>query len=387
MPYIYRLAAIILSLSVLTFVDTTSAAAFKRVAEGDAAPVFTLPSLEGGSVSLEDYKGNPLTILSFWATWNPRSKPLLEDEQKLLAEFGSKGLKVLTINAEGANPPSDLENVLQKFLSEGNLNLNVALDRELDQYDAWGVIATPATAFLDKDLNIVYEFAGRPSSAFADMRLKVMELLGIVEETAEARKPKRQRFKAPKSIQLRYGLAKVLFDRGQMKKGLRKLESDVLAKLPDFPEAIALKGGFHLGLYLDGNSGEEVPAREAFARAVELDETVPLALAGLARFSLMDNEVEKALDLARKAVVYTEPEELPLLAEGEGVSGEVDEYLSRAEESLKGGNVDEAAKIIDQVVDGLLNISSGPKMKGQGLLIQQMKKDKIKEQLEAEPQE
>lgn len=449
MPYIYRLAASLLCLSALTFVDSTSAAAFKRVKEGDAAPVFTLPVLDGGAVSLEEYKDNPLTILSFWGTWNPRSKDLLVDEQKLLDEFGEKGLKVLTVNAEGANPPSDLEEILQKFLSENSLKLRVAVDRELDQYNAWGVIATPATAFLDKDLKIVYEFAGRPTSAFADMREKIMEILGIVEETPLARKPKRTRFKAPKAIQLRYGLAKVLFDRGQMKKGLRKLERDVLKKLPEFPEAHALKGAFHLGLYREGNQTEAANAREAFAKALELDETVPLALAGLAHFSLVDGELEKAIDLTRKAVSYTEPEELPALgsggdeASGEEVASEevaapeeaekagsiadetveggevatsekgsasgeektadsgpdaepekpaasvearVDEQLTKAEEALKTGSDDEARALVSQIVEGLLNIKAKPKMKGQGLLIQQQKQDKINEKLNSNPE-
>jgi len=505
MPYIYKLAASLLCLSALTFVDSTSAAAFKRVKEGDAAPVFTLPALDGGSVSLEEYKDNTLTIISFWGTWNPRSKDLLIDEQKLLDEFGEKGLKILTVNAEGANPPANLEEILQNFLSENNLTLRVAVDRELDQYNAWGVIATPATAFLDKDLKVVYEFAGRPTSAFADMREKIMQIFGIVEDTPLARKPKRARFKAPKSIQLRYGLAKVLFDRGQMKKGLRKLERDVLKKLPEFPEANALKGAFHLGLYLEGNQAEAANAREAFAKALELDETVPLALAGLAHFSLVDGDLEKAIDLTRKAVSYTEPEALPDLGpddaasekvaasekdaaaeeaktpganadetveskevaasekdaaaeeaktpganadetvEGKevaasekdaaveeaetsgantdetvagkevatseeektaasiadaateeesqapetpatGPEARINEQLTKAEKALKAGSEDEARVLVSQIVEGLLNIKSRPKMKGRGLLIQQQKQEKINEKLESHPE-
>ncbi|GAB6062590.1 redoxin domain-containing protein [Deferrisoma palaeochoriense] len=291
--------------------DSTSAAAFKRVHTGEPAPAFTLNDLDGNPVNLEDYRDGPLTILAFWALWSPRSIPLLQDLQKLKEEFGDKGLRVLTVNAEGQNAPSDLEARIRAAFQENGLDLPVLLDRDLEQYNAWGVIATPATAFLGKDLQVIYEFSGHPTSAYQDMRDQVMKALGLEEQVAAAAKPKRKRYEAAKPVMLQYGLAKTLFKRGQLSKAKRKLKK-VLAQDPNFPDAQALQGAILLALSRQGKA-DKASAKEAFAKAVELDETVPLGLAGLAHFALEEGDVPKALELAKKAVSYTEDEDLPRL--------------------------------------------------------------------------
>ncbi|RMG96965.1 MAG: hypothetical protein D6708_01900 [Candidatus Dadabacteria bacterium] len=408
--------------------NSTSAAAFKRVHAGESAPAFTLNDLDGNPVSLEDYRDGPLTILVFWALWSPRSIPLLHEVQKLVEEFGNKGLRVLTVNAEGQNAPADLEEQIRAVMEKENLDLPVLVDRDLEQYNAWGVIATPATAFLGKDLQVIYEFSGHPTSAYQDMRDQVLKALGLEEEVAAAAKPKRTRYKAAKPVMLHYGLAKTLFKRGQLSKAKRKLKK-VLAQDPNFPDAQALQGAILLALSRQGKA-DAAAAKEAFAKAVELDETVPLGLAGLAHFALEEGDVPKALELAQKAVSFTEDEDLPQLppldegGDGTAAAGEAPAktaapqqaeapesagteggpaeaapapekaaeaseplsaqgeaqqaaaaseptsplaYLSRAEAQLAQGQAEAAADTLARVVDALIGIPEGPAMKGKAL--------------------
>ncbi|GAB4257475.1 MAG: hypothetical protein Kow0092_04410 [Deferrisomatales bacterium] len=372
MPNRKRLLAAALCAAALAFVvDSTSAAAFKRVHVGESAPPFTLPDVDGNPVSLESYRSGPLTVVTFWALWSPKSAPLLEDLQKLVDEFGTRGLQVhaLAVNAEGATPPADLRDRIRAFIGDHGITFPVLVDEGLEQYNAWGVIATPSTAFLGKDFQVLYDLSGHPSGAYEEMREQVVKALGIEEEVAREARPRRERYRAPKRATLNYGLCRTLCARGQFAKAARKLKR-LLAQEPDFPEAHALNGAVHLGLAREGRPGAEEAARQAFARAVELDPTVPQGLAGLAHFALADGKTADALELVRRAVEYTEDPDLPELPasqEPETDDGErraeLTARLDRAQAALDAGDAEGARALLAPVVDGLLGLPDAPARK------------------------
>lgn len=422
-----RLVSVLLCLSPLVlFVNSTSAAAFKRVHEGDDAPTFSLPDVTGTSVDLSAYKETPLTIVSFWALWSPKSEPLLKDVQRLLDEFGEKGvkavgLKAVGVNAEGQNPPADLEGQVKAYLETNGIKFPVAIDRKLELYDSWGVVALPATAFLSKDLKVVYEFSGHPTSAYEDMRDKILEVLGVKEEAAEAQKPRRERYKpASKTVTLNYGMARTLYERGQFSQAAKKLDK-VLADDPKFPDAQALQGAIQLGFEKEGKADAAQAAREAFQKAVELDPTVPLGLSGLAHFALVDGDPAKALDLAKKALEYTETagvkparphhagstapragildeaaptakvemksdvklsdapaeearpegkaeEKTEAMAEAKPAATDPAALVAAAEKALAEGDAKGASEQLGHAVTSLLGLSEGPRMKKNGLI-------------------
>jgi len=301
--------------------STEPAAAFKRVHLDEQAPVFVLKDLNGNDLNLAEYSDGPLTIVVFWAMWSTRSGPMLSDVQKIVDEFGSKGVRALSINVDQSETGEDLSGKVRAFLQEHGISFPTAIDADMEQYNAWGVIATPATAFLVKDRKVVYLIAGHPTSTLSDMREQTMEALGIKEEVAEAAKPKRERYKPAKATMRNFGMAKVQFQRKQASKAARKLDK-VLKDDPDFPEAHALDGAIKLALHREGKEGAEAASREAFNKAVELDATVPLGLAGVAHFALEDGDVAKALEYAGKAVEYTEISELPELPAPSEISAE-----------------------------------------------------------------
>jgi len=419
MPHVRRVAVFTCLFAILTlFVESTSAAAFKHVHEGDEMPTFTLPTLDGTPLDLKAYHGEgPLTILVFWALWSPNSAPQLEDVQKLVDEFGAKGLKAVAVNADGTQDVPDLENQVKDFVAKHGLRFPMALDKELEQYNAWGVIASPATAFLGQGGKLSFEFSGHPTSAYRDMRDKTMELLGLQEEVAEARKPKHARYHpSDKKVTLNYGLAKTQYGRGQFTKALDKLEK-VLEADPAYPDAHALNGAIHLGLEQEGKADAAAVAREAFAKAVELDGALPLGLAGTAHFALLDGDVGKALELARQAVEHTEPEDLPDLEVADsGSAGTTEEsgaqaasggqpqaagtpaaaeeqraapmekaggeeakpgaviLLEEAAQAQQDGKADEAKALVARVIDGLIAVPEGPGEKARKMLEMMKKK-------------
>lgn len=388
MWYVHRFALAVCVLSALTFfVDSTSAAAFKHVAVGDQVPSFSLPDASGSKVDLAALHGDgPLTIVVFWALWSPKSATQLEDVQKLMDEFGAKGLKAVGVNAEGASAAADLDAKVAAFAQEHGLRFPLVFDKGLEQYNTWGVIALPSTAFLDKDRKIVFEFSGHPSSAYEDMRSQVLTGLGLADEVAAAHKPKHERYRpTDRKVTLNFGLARTQFERGQFSKSKEKLDQ-VLADDPKHPDAHALNGALHLGLERDGKADAAQPAREAFQKAVELDETLPLGLAGLAHFALKDSDPAKALELTREAVDHTEDKELPELSGGETAqeqpAGEaaaedaqdgarrarVTAQLDRAAAAQAAGDTEQAKALVQEVVDGLIALPSGPGGKARKML-------------------
>lgn len=386
MGLIRRLASAFLVLAAFIFlVDSTSAAAFKRVKQGDPAPTFILSDLDGKTYDLADRKEGPLTILVFWALWSPNSEPLLKEVQKLVDEFGPKGLGAVAVNVEGASAPADLPSKIKAFIQEKGITYPVVIDQGLEQYNAWGVIAAPATAFIAKDLKVVYDFSGHPRSAYLDMREQVMKALGIAEDpSAVAAKPKRQRYQpADKKVTLNFGQARTLFERGQFAKALPKAKK-VLEDDASFPDAHALNGAIHLGITREGKEDRSKEAREAFQKAVELDPTVPLGLAGLASFALADGDLAQALELIEKALASTETDDLPKLAAKEGESAAdaaapktddrevaLRDALTAAATALKEEKKDDAKGVLNSVVDAFLGLHLSPavdKSKGAELM-------------------
>lgn len=368
MWYFRRFVLAVCVLSVMTsFVDSTSAAAFKHVAVGDEVAAFSLPDTAGKKVDFAELHGDgPLTIVVFWAMWSSKSATQLEEVQKLVDEFGDKGLKALAINAEGTSASADLDAKVAAFAQEHGLRFPMALDKGLEQYNTWGVIALPSTAFLDKSRKIVFEFSGHPSSAYEDMRAQVLEGLGLADEVAASHKPKHERYRpTDRKVTLNFGLAKTQFDRNQFSKSKEKLDQ-VLADDPQYPDAHALNGALHLGMERDGKADAGQTAREAFQKAVDLDATLPLGLAGLAHFALRDGDVPKALELTRAAVAHTEDQELPELPAGEAASEDaggrgarVAGQLERAATAQEAGDAEQAKTLVAEVVDGLIALPSG----------------------------
>ena len=90
-----KIAAVLIVFALGLYASPKAAAAFKYVQTGAEAPAFRLADLSGNEVSIESFKGDNAVIIVFWATWSERSLDELRDVQKLVAEYGPKGLKAV----------------------------------------------------------------------------------------------------------------------------------------------------------------------------------------------------------------------------------------------------------------------------------------------------
>jgi peroxiredoxin len=126
----------------------------QRFQERKEAPAFSLRSLNGGQVSLSDFKGKPV-LITFWATWCTSCK----EELPVLEKFsvGKRDqLTILLIAIDG-----ERKGAAQKIVSQNKITLPVLLllkEKVMDQYGVRGWI--PLTFLVDQQGMLVGKIVG-----------------------------------------------------------------------------------------------------------------------------------------------------------------------------------------------------------------------------------
>jgi peroxiredoxin (alkyl hydroperoxide reductase subunit C) len=80
---------------------STGEPAASALAPGTPAPDFTLPSGPGETVSLSDYRGQPVVLVFYPADWSPVCGDQVVLYNELLSIFGQYGAQVLGISVDG----------------------------------------------------------------------------------------------------------------------------------------------------------------------------------------------------------------------------------------------------------------------------------------------
>lgn len=291
-------AVALAAVGVMMFAIPNAVAAFKYLKTGMEIPEFTMATTGGEEIALSSYRGSPATIILFWATWSPRSRPALEDAQKLFAEHGEKGLKVLAVNVNRMNISHQDRQEIKDMQSELGLTMPVAVDDGLAAYSGFGVVATPSTAVLDKDGKIVFEAASYLRSTGTDIREQVEVLLGLREAPTGEVVAEVEAYKPARKALLYYNLGRNLLRLGSAEKAISKLEDSVEADDKFTAPRILL------GHLLLGEKSEESLARaeELFRSAVEADPENVSAICGLGEALLEQGKTDEAGDHFTRAM-------------------------------------------------------------------------------------
>lgn len=173
-----------LILSLLVAIPTL---AFAEDAEGSAAAKkapsratdFTLPSVAGDNVSLSDFLGEQVVVLSFWATWCPpciKEMPKLAEMQKA---FGDE-LKVLWISVDDAKKASQVGSTAKRFELPEDQVLQDFERKVVSAYHKRG--NPPYTVVIDKNKLKVLEKLGYTDGDEKKICVKVAGSLGKTEK-------------------------------------------------------------------------------------------------------------------------------------------------------------------------------------------------------------
>lgn len=153
------LAAIMLTLglSVLTLVHAQDSKMFD----------IAVTSVEGKSITLNDYVGKKPVYLKFWATWCQDCIKQMPHLQQSYETFGNK-IEVLAVNI-GVNDSAEAIAATQK---EFSLTMPIAIDDSGKLAQAFNLVGTPFHILIDMKGNVV--FKGHEVSAQLDKTLKLL---------------------------------------------------------------------------------------------------------------------------------------------------------------------------------------------------------------------
>ncbi len=122
-------------------------------ASNGPAPDFTLPVRSGGTLALNDLKGQ-VVMLNFWASWcGPcrQEMPLLDQMHK---KYEALGFKLLGVNVEADTKDAE------RWLAQTPVTFPILFDRENKVSQMYSVNAMPSTVFIDRKGNVRYLHRG-----------------------------------------------------------------------------------------------------------------------------------------------------------------------------------------------------------------------------------
>jgi peroxiredoxin Q/BCP len=102
-----------------------------RLAPGDLAPDFTLPTADGGSITLSDLRGRDVIVYFYPAAMTPGCTKEACDFRDSLASLQGAGYQVVGISPDGVDK-------LARFVEAEHLTFPLASDAEHAVLDAWG---------------------------------------------------------------------------------------------------------------------------------------------------------------------------------------------------------------------------------------------------------
>ena len=134
------------------------------------APDFTLPDLDGNSVTLSDFRGKVI-ILNFWATWCPPCRMEIPDFIELYENYKDEGLLIIGVNLDRGATRS-----VKEFSEKYKINYPVVLGNVNVTQDYGGIRAIPTTFVIDRKGNIKEKYVGyQPRATFEKAVKRLLE--------------------------------------------------------------------------------------------------------------------------------------------------------------------------------------------------------------------
>jgi thiol-disulfide isomerase/thioredoxin len=134
------------------------------------APEFSLTSISGEKISLDQFKGKVL-VVDFWATWCGPCRIEIPGFVELEKRYHDQGLEIIGLSEdEGSDAPQDVADFYKKF----SMNYPVALASDgVDQLYG-GIIGLPTTFLIGRDGRIYAKHTGTTDISVFEEEIKTL---------------------------------------------------------------------------------------------------------------------------------------------------------------------------------------------------------------------
>ena len=143
----------LLAASSLVLATTLPAASALAVGVDAEAPDFTLETLSGGNLRLEEMRGQ-VVLINFWASWCGPCRQEMPILDRIHSRYEDTGFAVLGVNVEGKKGPA------QKIVDKTNVRFPVLIDAAQDVSETYDLKAMPTTVVVDRDGVVRYIHRG-----------------------------------------------------------------------------------------------------------------------------------------------------------------------------------------------------------------------------------
>lgn len=149
--------------------------------KGELAPSLELPSLEGGTLSLEELRGK-VVLLNVWATWCPPCVKEMPSMQRVYDNYRADGLEILAVAVDDQpgirQPDGRIEGLVSEFVDRLSLTFPIAIDPTGRTERRFDTEYLPTTYLIDREGRIrVKEVGGRfwDEEPYIDMVISLLE--------------------------------------------------------------------------------------------------------------------------------------------------------------------------------------------------------------------